>query len=286
MIPFGVRYSPHEYIVKVFLDPWLDVVGVIIFDPATNRARYTEDPLSNYYEMAPSSCVVEQLPLCAIPHGQTSFPTDTFFCVLPRAWVRVSRVEIRDITQFAPGYYSLVDSTAALTRAIDFASATSVDVFARTLSSWPFATLPQDAKYKSSEPLVYLPIGTTVYVINHEFFSFGTDNELAAKITNSTENRKDVTSPRSAWYEVVFANGHESRVSLNSVIPTSEHFLKYCELYPSRVYVSTVDCGELFSKGDKFILRDKYLFNRNNQVQLLYSKFNSIFRQLDRNDSL
>src|SRR5690606_22508158 len=118
---------------------------------------------------------------------------------------------------------------------------------------------------KPATPVNYLPIGTTVYALNHQY-QFGSPEEVVAKIIDSSEfNRGKRKSTHFPWYMLAFANGAEDHVNIDNVIPTSEYFIKYCELYPHTVYRSNVDCGELFSSGESFILRDRYLFNRNNQ---------------------
>jgi hypothetical protein len=129
-------------------------------------------------------------------------------------------------------------------------------------------------------PPVYLPIGATVFVLNYPYFTFGTEEQLAAKIIDSSE----VNSSRSRtripyWYEVIFSNGHNAIITVSQAVPTKESFNQFCSLHPKNVYVSTVDCGELFRIGDKFLLRDKHLFDKHGNVQLLYSKFQSLFTQ-------
>jgi hypothetical protein len=269
-------------LMRVVLDCYWRVVGAIVRDVESNRLLWTKLPerfvIGGGYRRSPRDPVLLPTALPTLPYD-----SNHFFIVLRPDWFgSFSRED--DMVEYRPGIYN--ESTAFFRELPDEFGRSHHILQSIHGSSFNSATYRPPAIDREQPPIAFLPIGTTVYVLNHQY-QFGSPTELVAKITDSSEfNRSHRSSGPYPWYLVTFANGIEDRVDPNNVIPTNEYFSKYCELYPSTVYWSNINCGELFSAGERFILRDRYLFNRNNQVQLLYTKFQSLFTPNDQYDPL
>jgi hypothetical protein len=63
----------------------------------------------------------------------------------------------------------------------------------------------------------------------------------------------------------------------NQILPAND-FFDNCNY---NAYTSTVDCNALFFKGQKFLLRNGYLYNKDSSVVLDYKKFNKLFKLIE-----
>lgn len=60
------------------------------------------------------------------------------------------------------------------------------------------------------------------------------------------------------------------------LLPVENFFDKY----DSAAYTATEDCNNLFFRGERFLLRDNYLYNRDQTVVLSYNKFKNLFNHI------
>jgi len=79
-------------------------------------------------------------------------------------------------------------------------------------------------------------------------------------------------------YRVDFLGKGESVYYHHQLLPNSESFDYYAK---TDGYTSTVDCENLFSKGDPFIKKGDYLYDRYQSVVLKYTEFSKLFTKND-----
>lgn len=151
----------------------------------------------------------------------------------------------------------------------------STSQFAKFFGAYFNGTVKDLNALRIEKVLDYEPYkaGTVVYFIHHgridEKYGVGKIVEILKKKSSSGDYR----------YGVEFLNYGYEEFSHKSLLPSIDYF-DHVAKGPD-CFTAKFDCGVLFAKGEKFILRGEYLYNKSNNVVLKYSKFQDKFKEND-----
>lgn len=84
------------------------------------------------------------------------------------------------------------------------------------------------------------------------------------------------TGNKTYKYTIQFMDQGTRIRSHEYLLPVENFFDKY----DTAAYTSIEDCNNLFLSGERFLLRDNYLYNRDQTVILSYNKFKNLFKQI------